>query len=1051
MRTALKKGAVAVLTALLFFSAPASAQEPPVTQPLETRYLNLLRLLGAGQYEQAFAASKKLIDDSPQFSPAYDKLVEAATASKQLAQAQIYFENLVANSPATALAYYGLALVHLWRREAATAVGYARRCREAIPDFAPGYKVLVDAYWQLKQPEEAESYLKSITQSAAERAAAYYGLGYLYYRLRKWQEGLSALDSAIALHPASLEFKQMKALLYYYTNRYQEALEMNEALIVSAQAQRDLERHLEATLAVGILQSILGHPAQAATRLKEALATAAGHGNRVVQNTCLANLSGLYLQQDDYSQALSYGQQWLAMARAVNDRRSTGRALGTIGSIYRAWGDLAQAQTLYQESLDAARKVGDRENITSTLSDLGSVYIELKAYDQALTCFQEALAIARQYQNRALERDALAGQAYLHFVTGDYAAALAAHQQALQLARDIASPSREGASLNALGFLHLKTSDLQAARQSFQDGLAVGERIEAPSIVWQARVGLAAVCEKQGAIDQARENYQQAIEALERVRGRLGSEEERMSFFRDKIEVYEKLIGTLLELHSKDAASRHDVTAFHYAERARTRAFLELLAAARINVEQDLAPDLAQRRQQLENAISQLNTQLLQARAAEPVKQDQPRIEQLEKARAQADEDYANWQRELRRRDPRYAALKYPAPVTLAQTQQLLDEQTVLLAYSLSEPSSFLFTVSRDKYQATRLASAATIRAAVAQLLAAITDKNQPSPAAYRRQAVQLYQLLIEPAGRLLAGKRELIIVADDALHRLPFEVLLAPAASAQTPLPRLPYLVRDFRISYAPSASVLASLLSEPRRTAPKEFVAFADPVYAQGASQSEQAKLLATVTRGAGSGQLQFPPLPHSRREVEAIAQLFAPGQADLFLRAAASEENAKTKERLGQYGVVHFSAHGYVNEERPRFSGIVLSLPRAETTEQPAAAEDGLLSAYEIFNLKLKAELVVLSACETGLGKEIKGEGLMGLMRAFMYAGAPSVVVSLWKVDDQSAADLMINFYRHLKKPAPGMSKAEALRQAQLAAIRQGNFPYYWAPFVLIGKAR
>ena len=258
------------------------------------------------------------------------------------------------------------------------------------------------------------------------------------------------------------------------------------------------------------------------------------------------------------------------------------------------------------------------------------------------------------------------------------------------------------------------------------------------------------------------------------------------------------------------------------------------------------------------------------------------------------------------------------------------------------------------------------------------------------------------------------------------------------------------FAISYAPSASVLANLLSEPRRATLKEFVAFADPVYSQGAQPGEQARLITPSPRGPGSSQLKFMPLIHSRHEAEAISKLFPPGQADLFLRATASEENAKAKGRLSQYGVIHFSAHGYLNENRPRFSGIVLSSPQVSPVGQATSTEDGLLSAYEIFNLKLNAELVTLSACETGLGKEIKGEGMIGLTRAFMYAGAPSVMVSLWNVDDESSADLMIGFYRHWRGAANGkLSKAEALRLAQLEAIEQSSSAYFWAPFILVGK--
>ncbi len=307
---------------------------------------------------------------------------------------------------------------------------------------------------------------------------------------------------------------------------------------------------------------------------------------------------------------------------------------------------------------------------------------------------------------------------------------------------------------------------------------------------------------------------------------------------------------------------------------------------------------------------------------------------------------------------------------------------------------------------------------------------------------------LIELAKRLLLGKRELVVIPDGDLHRLPFEVLFTSTSTAQSNLLQLPYLVKSFAVSYSPSASVLAGLRNESRPAAPKAFVAYADPVYEQNA----EGVIASTVRAASAGGRLSLNRLPHSRREAEGIAKLFGSSEADLFLGSEASEENVKQKDKLSQYRLVHFSTYGYVNEARPRFSGLVLSLPPADKAGE---REDGLLSAYEIFNLKLNADLVTLSACETGLGKEVKGEGLMSLMRAFMYAGTPSVMVSLWKVDDKSAADLMIRFYRNWRqgvkqgKATIKLNKAEALQRAQLDAIKQGNSPYYWAPFVLMGR--
>jgi CHAT domain-containing protein len=332
----------------------------------------------------------------------------------------------------------------------------------------------------------------------------------------------------------------------------------------------------------------------------------------------------------------------------------------------------------------------------------------------------------------------------------------------------------------------------------------------------------------------------------------------------------------------------------------------------------------------------------------------------------------------------------------------------------------------------------------VQKLLAAITDRNKPAPDEYRRQATRLSQQLLQPISRMLVGKRALVIVADGSLHRLPFEVLFLPDTSSRGDLRALPYLIRRFAISYAPSASVLVELQHDPHQTAPKGFIAFGDPIYDPPAAGVFASALRAT----SPAGRINLQPLPYSHTEIDGIAKLFARDDRELFFGEAASEENVKAPDRLARYRLVHFSTHGYINETRPRFSGLVLSLQpvNPQSAIRDPQSEDGVLSAYEIFNLKLKADLVVLSACETGLGKEVKGEGLMSLTRAFMYAGTPSVVVSLWNVNDESAADLMIRFYRNLQT---GKSKSEALRQAQLETINDNGFPFFWAPFVLVGK--
>ena len=752
--------------------------------------------------------------------------------------------------------------------------------------------------------------------------------------------------------------------------------------------------------------------------------------------------------QNNYPQALEYWRQALEISKTIKSRKAPIKTypqhhIGGIGDVYYQLGDLSAAEQAYLEALTLSVEVKDEENQSSVLQSLGDLYTRQGKLSEALNVSQQALALGEKNNNRANQLGALNSLSALYRQMGEAGKAMEYVQRSLKILEGRPNPLWEGESFNNLGLLHLRFNELPQALSAFKRTLTIDPSTMSPGVVWQAHSGLADAYFQLGQLDKAREHYQQAIEVMESVRARLGGEAEKASFFQDKIEVFKKQVAVLLDPRLKSVGMDRAAEAFNYAERARARALFDLLAEAKIDVEQNVAPDLLKRKQELQGRISQLTAQLIKERSQEPAKQDKTKIAELDKSLNQADADLGDWLRELRGRNPRYAALKYPQPTTLPATQRLLGNDTVLLSYSLAEPTSFLFAVSANDFQVKRLPSEKALRESVQKFLVAITDKNNPAPVEYRRQAQQLSQQLLQPVSRMLNGKKTLIIVADGVLHRLPFEALFLPGSTVtRGDFRQLPYLIRSFAVSYAPSASVLAELQNEPRERASKGFIAFGDPLYEQPAGGT----IAATLRAAVAEGRINLQPLPHSREEISAIAQLFADDEREIFLGEAASEENVKAPERLSRYRLVHFSTHGYVNETTPRFSGLLLSQP--QSTSSSTQSEDGLLSAYEIFNLKLKADLVVLSACETGLGKEVRGEGLMSLMRAFIYAGTPSVVVSLWNVNDESAADLMVRFYRHLKKD--GLSKSEALRQAQLETINDNGFPFFWAPFILVGKS-
>ena len=997
-------------------------------------------------YERAIAESKALIETSPNYYNAYIRLVLASSEADQLDQTRVWLESLLAHPQP--LAYIGLALIRQVKGDYAGAIENYLKCLRELADDDRVAVMMAHDYVNQKKGEDGETFFKSLLIARPDSVVGHHGLGVLYMLLGRRKEALIELDQVIALRPQNALAYSYKGYVLAREGRHPQAIETLQLCLRLLETRPDDELQRSVLNQLGDVYRRSGNYAEAAKILESVVALARASADLRSEEIALSQIASLHYRQNNYPQALKFWRQALEVSKTSKSRKTRlntypQRYIGGIGDVYDQLGDLPAAEQAYVEALTLSVAVKDEANQSAVLQSLGDLYARQGKLSEALSVGQQALALGEKRNDLANQLGALNSLSALYRQLGEAGKAMEYVQRSLKLLEGRPNPLWEGESLNNLGLLHLRFNALPEALAAFRKTLTIDPSTMSPTVVWQAHSGLADTYVQLGELDQAREHYQQAIEVMENVRARLGGEDEKAGYFQDKIEVFKKQVAVLLDPRLKGIGIDRAAEAFNYAERARARAFFDLLIEAKVDVEQNVTPDLLKRKQELQGRISQLTAQLIKERSLETAKQDKAKIAELNKSLNQADAELGDWLRELRTHNPRYAALKYPQPVKLADTQRLLGKETVLLSYSLAEPASFVFAVSGNDFQVKRLPSEKTLSESVQKYLAAITDKNNPSPAEYRRQALHLTQQLLQPVSRILSGKKALVIVADGALHRLPFEALFTPDATVvRGDFRQLPYLIRRFAISYAPSASVLAELQNEPRKTAPKGFIAFGDPRYEQPAEGTVASTLRSVVS----SGRINLQPLPYSRAEIDAIAKLFADDERDLFLGEAANEENVKAPERLSRYRLIHFSTHGYVNETRPRFSALLLSQPQSRSGN--THSEDGVLSAYEIFNLKLKADLVVLSACETGLGKEVKGEGLMSLMRAFMYAGTPSVVVSLWKVNDESAADLMVRFYRHLKKD--GISKSEALRQAQLETINDNGFPFFWAPFILVGKS-
>jgi CHAT domain-containing protein/Tfp pilus assembly protein PilF len=926
-----------------------------------------------------------------------------------------------------------------------------------------------------------------------EVAEAVHNIGVVYDSMGFAQKAIHFYQEALPLRRAAGDRAGLAITLdslglsYISTGELQKASDYcNQALAIFAELN-DRAGLANTLNNIGGINFTLGDYRKALEYFSQSLELRRALGHRRDEAIALNNIGRVYDLLGEAQKALDYHHQALGIRRTLGNPAMEAGSINNIGFVYDWLGEKQKALERYKQAHDLFRAANDRDNQARTLINIGALYLDDDP-QTALDYFQQALEITRVLGQPIQQASVLGNIGLVHLKSGNLAKALENYRQALEMHRAAGHRPGEAASLNQLGAIFFAKRELQVSHEYFKQALQLYRVMGTRGPEAITLFGIARVERERDNLGEALLRMEESLKILESLRGSVSSHDLRASFLAQRHEYFEFYTDLLMRLHQREPSRGHDVAAFHSSERAHARSLLELLAEARIDVEQGIAPELKQRERLINRRIAWIQSRLIDAYAQSQT--DQSRIKTLEEDLKQVDSQREQLNSEIRRRHPRYADLQYPAPPELKAIQSLLDDQTVLLEYALGKDASFLFAVTRNDFAVARLSSDASIARQVEALRATITARPQrstfPKQMEYSRK---LYRELIEPAGKLLSGKRKLIIVPSGILHYLPFETLLSSGEErtlATVGLDRWPFLLKNYAISYVPSAGVLTGLRNRPPSSPEvrKTFLAFADPAYVN--DRPTEVALADTPQRGAFGDQQTWKlgRLPESRREVEQIARLYAKDKVSLLLGAEASEENVKAADRFRDYRYVHFATHGLLNEERPPYSGLILSLaapepPRSKPTSGVRAeargsgptdtkagslhsasneldqragpqTEDGLLQVYEIFHLKLNADLVVLSACETGLGKQVKGEGLVGLTHAFFYAGTPSILVSLWKVQDRSTADLMVNLYQQLDMDK---DKAEALRMAKLQLIQQKRYahPYYWAPFVLTGEPK
>lgn len=927
--------------------------------------------------------------------------------------------------------------------------------KEAIkikPDNTDIYKLLGSAYGNLKQYEKSLESYKDALKLKPDDAGIYMNLGFAYRDLKQYDKAVEAFKEALKLKPDDANIYGSLGLAYKKLTLYQEAIEAFKSAI------RIKPEYTNAYKDLWSVYHKLDHDDKAIEYLNE---TIMQHPDIAEPRYWLGVSSYINGKLED---AINHLEIALNLYRKSLNKQGEANTISALGEIYMKLGKDIYAINNFQKALTLYEELKDLKGLAGVFYDMALVYYsQLSDYDTALQYFQKALKIYEQLEDNTsilsihggitltkfsmdklmsknydetikygkqaiefaekngLETNFNALLPYMAFglayaKSEDYATAIDYGKKALSISQKSNYKPAIAVSSGFTGMAYEKLGNYEEASDYLQKAASLSSELEHPSLKWLTSWGLGRLAEKTGNFTKAKNHYLQAINILETTRETAQSLASKMSLGIQSNEVYNDTILFLIKI-------RNEEEAFNYMERAKARVFLDLIGGKfklqSINTD---TKEIIEKERQMQFKINYLSEKIREIDKDEEKNTLQKKL--LEKELTETITKHTELLEKIKKDYPEISSLLRVDTLNLKEVQELLNPDITLLEYYVTPEKTLLWVVNKQNAKVLIIDIKSKELASKVEAYRENISKLQPD---YKKDAEDLYTLLIKPAKPYIKTKR-IGIVPHSVLHYLPFQALLNKDK----------FLIEEYEMFYTPSASVL-KFVYEKRKEIKGKVLAFGNP-------KLDDEKLN----------------LPYAEDEVKKIKTAYP--ETSLYLREKATEDKAKKLSR--DYNIIHFASHGELNTTNPMSSSIRLAKDKNE---------DGRLDINEIFNLDLKnTSLVTLSACETGLGKLTEGDELVGLTRGFIYAGTPSIVASLWRVNDQSTSELMNLFYKNLKNHP----KSEALRMAQLEMIKgktgkgivrgvggitatkkskprpqesetvDGSHPYFWAPFILLG---
>jgi CHAT domain-containing protein/Flp pilus assembly protein TadD len=808
--------------------------------------------------------------------------------------------------------------------------------------------------------------------------------------------------------------------VYQSLGDFRKAIEYHEKSLKIAREIGDKSGESKCYGNLGIVYYSLGDFRKAIEYHEESLKSARELGNKSGESACYGNLGIAYQSLGDFRKAIEYHEKSLKIMRELGNKSDESKCYTNLGAVYQSLGDFRKAIEYHEKSLKVDRELGNKSGESACYGNLGIAYFRLGDFRKAIEYYKKSLKIAREIGDKSGESKYYANLGAVYQSLGDFRKAIEYHEKSLKIMRELGNKSGESACYANLGAAHFSLGDFRKAIEYLEKSLKIDRELGDKSGESACYANLGAAYDRLGDFRKAIKYLKKSLKIiresgsinLERIVNlnlcRIYYESEKemaYKYCKRSIELSEMIGGRLVEEEKKIMFSTQTFNAYHYmiplsldlkkekeafdyTERSKSRAFLELLAATEINPTVEITEKL---KSLLHNEQIHLNR--LREIQTQHLRQTRTPVEpgEIEVIRENLDQIYD----QINEIDPEYVYARRGKPLSFDTMQDMLSSQkrdVVLIEYFITEDKAIIFVIS-SKDGKLHIKTVPLSQ----ETLYKHTENYPKKMAVYSyfrhidKTFLELGKYLIEPVSDYLDKGDLIYFVPYGPLNYIPLHAVELRGEP----------LIKRHPVVYSPSASIIKFCKSKGSNTL-KSCASFGIDPYG---------RIKETV-----------------EKEAEEVAGLFnSTGYTDYQATKNTVLKNCTDKD------VIHFACHGYFDYTDPLSSGVVL--------------HDKVLTAREIFDIRLTTELVTLSACQTGINETSPGDELIGLTRAFLYAGAPSVVVSLWSVDSPSTYELMLSFYNHLKN---GADKATALQMAQIKIMEETEYthPYYWAPFILVG---